>query len=521
MNAISTIDAPATEMHLRWRITPLPLFLGLTTLALAVRLIGLGSRPLWLDEGYSAWFSAQTWHVLWTEVPNYEPHPPFYYSLLKLWRGAFGGSAIALRLSSVLIAVATIPVVIAASHELERLRPSGRPLFRAAIASFLVAASPMLVMLGQEARPYPLLIFAYALATWGLLRLLREFKASGPGSWKSWLALAAGTSLNLWAHGLGILYATCLAVALIPAWLKRPVGGDRIFRGAATALVILLIYAPCLAIILGRAGDWRGSGWLTWKPEMMLQLVSLYTVPIEVLTVGSAVAALVLILLTKRAIDDGMRISGWTAERALLLLWWGPPILAILISQLAIPVFLPRTLTPTLVPAYLALSGVLARLDSSRERAMLSAALCITLLPSSVAMGFRPATEEWNAVGAYLHREVQVGDRVWLYPNDSALPLREAGYADAEQGIPGNYPATAYKGPIRAGSPAVVSLTVAQAHQLAVKAARDNAAVIWLLTRQSAIFDPRGDVPRELAKVRRAGKMREWGYINVQPYYRR
>ena len=38
----------------------------------------------------------------------------------------------------------------------------------------------MLVLMGAEARPYPLLIFAYALALLGVLRLIREFR-DGPG----------------------------------------------------------------------------------------------------------------------------------------------------------------------------------------------------------------------------------------------------------------------------------------------------------------------------------------------------
>ena len=94
--------------------------------ALAFRVLGEIERPLWLDEAYSAWFSSRSWHVLWTEVPTYEPHPPFYYSLLKVWRALAGDSALALRSLSWLFAVAAIPVTIAAANEIERQRPTGR-----------------------------------------------------------------------------------------------------------------------------------------------------------------------------------------------------------------------------------------------------------------------------------------------------------------------------------------------------------------------------------------------------------
>ena len=45
--------------------------------------------------------------------------------------------------------------------------------------------------------------------------------------------------------------------------------------------------------------------------------------------------------------------------------------------------------------------------------------------------------------------------------------------------------------------------------------------VIWLVTRQSGIFDPDGDMPAALARVRRPGPAQSWGYISVQPYYLR
>jgi hypothetical protein len=349
---------------------------------------------------------------------------------------------------------------------------------------------------------------------------MREFAAGGAGEWPSWLMLAAGTELGLWAHGLGLLYAACLAGALAPAWLKPPFERARLARGIAAAVLIALLYSPCLLMMMSRAGDW-GTGWLSWSPVMLLQLLSLYAVPAEVLTIGSAVAALILILLAKRAIQWALEAPGWSVDRAMLLLWWGPPLLAVLISQLFIPIFLVRTLAATLVPACLALGGSLARVESRRERLALSAALVLTLTPSAVQIALRPATEAWDQVAAYLARNVAPGDQVWLYPNDSALPLREVGAGVAMRGIPGDYPAVGFKGPIRAGSPAVVSVTAAQARAIAAAPAARSASTVWLVTRQSGVFDPNHELPDALARTRRPGASVEWGYIAVRPYYRR
>ena len=109
MDAASSLEAPAAPIRLQTRVTPLRLAAGLTVLALSLRLIHLGSRPLWLDEAFSAWFSRQSFAYLWHVLPTYEAHPPLFYSLLKLWRMAVGDGHAALRSLSVLIGTASVP----------------------------------------------------------------------------------------------------------------------------------------------------------------------------------------------------------------------------------------------------------------------------------------------------------------------------------------------------------------------------------------------------------------------------
>jgi hypothetical protein len=185
------------------------------------------------------------------------------------------------------------------------------------------------------------------------------------------------------------------------------------------------------------------------------------------------------------------------------------------------PIFIARTLAATIIPATLAMSGALARAESRRECLALTAALVITLSPCAVQIALRPATEQWDQVAAYLNRNVAPGDQVWLYPNDSALPLREAGANVAMRGIPGEYPAVGFKGPIRAGSPAVVSVTAAQARVIAEDPSLREVPTIWLVTRQSGVFDPKHELPDALTGVRSPGAKMEWGYIDVRPYHRR
>lgn len=507
----------------RFAVRGAHVLIGLIAVALAVRVVGLGLRPLWLDEAFSLSAIRHSWHDLWTVVPSYEVHPPFYYSLLKLWTSAFGEGRIALRSLSVLFSLLTIPVVVAAAFELEKQDASGRPLLRAGVAGVLASLSPMLIFLDQQARPYALMVLTYAVATLGLLRLMREFRSGEPGSLLSWALLIAGTELTLWSHSLGILYAFCLAIALVPAWLSRPLDAARLRRGILAALIIALLYLPCVLIVASQVGDW-GTGWLAWEPFKLLELFCFYSVPVEALNIASAITALImLLLLLKRGVQHAAAESGWRSGRAVLLLCFGPTFLAVLISALYIPVFLPRTLAATLVPAYLAISGALARSPSPRERLVFAAALSILLAPASVQTAIQPASEKWDEVAAYLQQTVGPRDEVWIYPNDSVLPLQDASPRATYRvrQVPADFPAVKFKGIIRSGSPAIPSLTSQQAERFAADPALRTVPTIWLVTRQYWIFDPDDDLPRSLLRTRRPGKVQKWGYIDVRPYYAR
>jgi uncharacterized membrane protein len=523
MDAASPLEAPVRIVPLNLRLTPLRLTIALTLAGLALRLLDLGSRPLWLDEAFSAWFSDRSFHYLWHVLPTYEAHPPFFYSVLRLWRLLVGPDYTLMRGLSAVLGTLTIPIVIGIVFEQERQAPTEHPMLRAAMAGFLTACSPMFMVISQEARPYPLLTFAYSIAILSLLRLVRELEFGGPGRWRTWILLGASTTLTGWSHALGILYAISIALALLPVWLTARMTAAGMVRAGTTAVLSCAIYLPCLIMMSGRAEDWS-TNWLRWEPGMFLpELLALYTVPVEALSVASAIAAVMMVLLFKRALGASWASRGWNSDRLMLLLWLGPPMLAALISALVEPVFLARTLSGTLIPAYLVLAGTIARTRDERERRLIVCALCIPLVPAALAIAMRPPAERWDLLSDYLSRNVAAEDQVWLYPADSALPLGAVRPAlrGTLRAIPERFPTLRFNGPVRAGWRGVVSLSAQQAAQFADDPALRDVRVIWLVTRQSSIFDPTNDLPAALAHVRKPGRLQRWGYITAQPYYRR
>jgi hypothetical protein len=64
-------------------------------------------------------------------------------------------------------------------------------------------------------------------------------------------------------------------------------------------------------------------------------------------------------------------------------------------------------------------------------------------------------------------------------------------------------------------------LTREQARQIASGPEARHIPTIWLVTRQSGIFDPGNDMPNALEQVRQRGPSEEWGYISVRAFSQR
>jgi 4-amino-4-deoxy-L-arabinose transferase-like glycosyltransferase len=162
--------------------------------ALLLRLPTLSSRSLWLDETYSAWFAAVPLHELWTEVPLYETHPPFYYTLLKAWSAMFGTGEAALRSLCVLASVLTVVLIPVCAR---RARLGARFERVALLAGLLLSVNANSIVYAQQARPYAIHALAGMLAVFfacmlvlalgrlpGPPRAIRP-GACGPG-WPAW-----------------------------------------------------------------------------------------------------------------------------------------------------------------------------------------------------------------------------------------------------------------------------------------------------------------------------------------------
>ncbi|WP_296948550.1 glycosyltransferase family 39 protein [uncultured Massilia sp.] len=458
-------------------------------LALALRLPTLASRSLWLDETYSAWFAAVPLRELWTSVPLYETHPPFYYTLLKGWIALFGNGEAAMRSLSVLGGVLTV-FLLPACARLARL--GGRAERVALLAALFLATNAYAINFSQQARPYALQALSGGLAVFFAAMLVRELAHRQPQerlrTWIVGLALSAG--VTLWLHNTGIFAAFGIWTGMTAALLLAVPGprGRQALAVAAAGVGALLVWSPFIPILVQQnAAMAHLSYWIRFKPA---NTIAAWSVISGAPVMHYPVALLVLLgfaWLWKRA-----RAHFWLLGCVLAL-----PILALAgYSLLVKPVFLSRVFE-WLAP----LGMVLAALGvfSLRPRWRLPAIAVILVLSAwSVANFYRSQTENWREMLAGLAHDSRPGDLVLAFPNEVQMPvtyyMKHAG-APSVTYLPGPFPALGldrrYTG--NSGAPNIAREDIDHLRELLPRYRR-----VWLIERLANLYDPDDLVMREL-----------------------
>jgi uncharacterized membrane protein len=468
--------------------------LAVVAAALLLRCWHIASWPLWLDESWSRWMTEQSWAGLRDAAIGYDTHPPFYYFLLKAWTLIVPATPAGLRALSVLAGLLMLPLAWACAGRIEALR---RAAWGRGLAAALVAVSPPLIVAAAQARPYALFALAFALALWAALALTgRDESKEGGGSpharLASWALYLAGLEATFWLHSLGVLFAAALAGGLFLALAA----GGRLRRDLILFLAVhaaaLLAWLPGLLILLEQRRNWSASSWLHFSfADVPPGLASGLAVP-------GMTAVLILILAALGANALLARPSGRPAGILLLSAALLPAAATVALSILSSPVFLPRTLVPSVLPVLLLAAAGLLAIGRKAIRAGVTAVTLALLAFTAFAMANRAPEERWDALSAWLAPRVGAREALWLLPNEIALPFRygSGGVDYPVRGLPAEFPAPTYPGPRPSGTKAVPAMTDADAARLVAEARAHGLTGIWVVSRMPHLFDPGGALPR-------------------------
>jgi len=418
----------------------LPAVAGVVLLALILRMITLADRSVWMDEAYSFWFSSLSWKDLWTQTPFYETHPPFYYSLLKLWMGLAGSSEAGMRSLSVFASLGTVALTAFGP----RLLGLGKRYDRVGIvASLLLALNGGSIEYAQQARPYALQTLFVTLLGLSSVMLLRRFldvqRTTSKIRGATLLCLMSGISggIVLWLHNTSPFIIFCNWIAIFTAILlfSRYRREDLLLAVKALALA-LLIWSPCIPILMIESRTVAAAFWVTISPKMI-------TWPYT-LAAGGKFAFIPAVFLASIA-----WLSIWRSNKAIALymatMLFVPVAIVFVLSYLYTPIFVTRTFE-WLAPAFLFLVALGLYVPGKMERVRYPLLAVLLVLCTVQSVGYlRSATEDLRDAVRYLAAGYRPGDVVLFYSNEGEVGLHYYARQQPVQfdiaAIPARYPA--------------------------------------------------------------------------------
>lgn len=206
-------------------------------LAAAVRFAGTASRPVWTDEGFTAWATSEAdLRVTFERVEEWDRHPPLYHFTLVGWRVVAGDSRLVLRFWSIMSGLIACSLVY-------RLGADWLSRRAAWIAVLLFAVLDLAVYYAQEVRPYGWLVMAAALMSLLFLRYLRHPRRG------LLIAYTLSIVFMLYSLYLGLLVVAVQGVVGLFIW-RGPRGAKLGLVAAWVAAAILFV--PWLAVLAGQ-----------------------------------------------------------------------------------------------------------------------------------------------------------------------------------------------------------------------------------------------------------------------------
>ncbi len=306
--------------------------LGLVALGCALRVVGLSTHSLWLDETMSTYLARSQDLV---ERLTHDRHPPLYFLLLGVWMEWFGDSESALRSLSATLSCLALAAFAALAPRL--LHPRA-----ACWAIALAAVSPFSVWYAQEVRGYALIEFSSVV---GLLGAQRCLAGGRPFAHAALVALACALAFG--THYVGGLLAIAVAsLAAVERW--RGQAGARPFAALLAASTLgMLVWVPWLVRMVPRQMSSTWGALALISPRDLGELpVRLFLVDVDVLPqhwrwVGWVLGILILAGLAL-CVREALR--GQARAFALLAALLVPVAAAYAITRLITPFFGPRYL---------------------------------------------------------------------------------------------------------------------------------------------------------------------------------
>ena len=374
---------------------------------LVLRWYNLGSRSLWLDEGYTQWVSTLPASDLIQEM-RVDYSPPLYFLITHYWTCLWGDSEFALRSWSALCASLSLLVVAAIAWRATANRNT------VLFAVGIFACAEIQVEWARTARTYATAAFLFALAIWLLIEYLERDR-------RIWLFLhALAAAALVYQHNVMWFYLAALNLGGL-LWPGKLNFRRRILAAIITDLIVILCFAPWIPGFLQQLHA-LNRAYFTNPPifhdfsrvvvlQCGVQLDRLRDLSANYLHIQDSMQrnyrllflgiAFVLILIACTPREPRQRRVMLT----LLVLALFPLLLAFFYSRMRTSVWVEKTFIPSSAIFPIILAGALAAGRSLTINALGSAALALVLLASgltSVHFIRQGWYEDWRSATAMI-----------------------------------------------------------------------------------------------------------------------
>ncbi|HEU0080632.1 MAG TPA: glycosyltransferase family 39 protein [Candidatus Paceibacterota bacterium] len=341
-----------------------------------------------LDEAQSIWQTSRSLGGVLNVVAK-DVHVPLYFIGLHFWEVAFGTSAAALRLFSLVFFVLSVPAVFYLSLEAYSPRV-------AYVAALVTSVSPFMNWYGSEARMYSLMFLLAALSHLLFIRLWKRPTADG------WFWYSLVILLGLFTH----LFFVFIAAVQVAFFAVR----KELFQKDALKRFLWLMAAAGAGYLAWFAYRYAAGAGLTnpvlERPTTVdfFNVFSNFIIGFQSDPVNTVFLSLWPLLVLVGFTFLARRRSREPETAYLLAASFVPVVLAFLVSATLQPIFLSRYLIICLPSLYILASFFLSSYRGW-ARSLAVGALAALLLAALAAQAFDPSSpvkEDFRSASAYV-----------------------------------------------------------------------------------------------------------------------
>lgn len=504
MNANDHLAPDWQPSTMPWTPRAVGAFTLLSLAALALRLWGLDTQSLWLDEVFVVDVAHDVEQRGLSSVAERDHVSPLSFWIVWGWLQLVPETDFNVRLPFAVAGTLMVALVYCLARRLFDDRT-------AAAAALLAAIGPFAVWYSQEARMYSWMML---FAAWMMLACVRAVQ--GSTRYFDWGSLAVASALGIYNHQFSLLLNVALSLFLL---LRCGLSSPILWRGLLAQSVGLATYVPWCLLLLSRldasTGVEKSHAWL-WGPYTGFAFLYGFSLGPSVRELHTAAKTQVIVqalpVLLPLALASGwvfwsglarLRRATWSATflGSCILVPVGLVLAAVGITNISYNV----RYVATAFPAFILIPALGLTAKGLRHLRLAHGAAVATVIAAMLWSDYqwftdgRYGKEDARAAAAYLQQEMEPVDRLIVVSGTVFGPLRYYGLTAPESHAIVFRDDAAGAAPSSVGEPS-------------------DAPRVWLVQSRIWEADPERRIQQRLDRSRPFEHEKRWTGIEVRCY---